>query len=320
MRLLMLLSGLAAKAWKRLRNAKGCRARAFSDAETWYESAWPGERCGSDTRCEACQPDGVCDACDTIDGRWVDAVAEYAQTCDGCGDLTMNENLTEDGSTRLSYCQKCRVSGGRGYRHGWYSVENDRQLGHYFCKAADGGVVKVTNATHSPAGGLAGWPDAVYVGELASCAPCQPPLPMTEERAKFVVAFLKRAFSVRTITSRSPLDVKRGGRIKDIHAFPTPGSPDWSVQFDVSGRTWFIHRSQIGIDLGKAGPELWDLGESTPKLWVEMTADSSTARSTFEPDGGCLSHEDRSFWSMAKRALWTGNYDGTARARDYLRL
>lgn len=61
------------------------------------------------------------------------------------------------------------------YRHGWYSAENDRALGHYFCKAVDGRVVKVTNATQSPTGGLAGWPDAVYVGELASPRPCPGP-------------------------------------------------------------------------------------------------------------------------------------------------
>jgi len=52
------------------------------------------------------------------------------------------------------------------HRHGWYSVENDKALGHYYCTLAAGGTVMVTNVTISPTGGLAGWPDAVYVGEV----------------------------------------------------------------------------------------------------------------------------------------------------------
>jgi len=52
------------------------------------------------------------------------------------------------------------------YRHGWYSVENDKSLGHYYCTLASGGTVMVTNVTQAPTGGLAGWPDAVYRGEV----------------------------------------------------------------------------------------------------------------------------------------------------------
>lgn len=126
--------------------------------------------------------DGDCDACDTIDGRWMNAIAEYAQTCDGCANLTMNENLTMDQNTHLSYCRKCerQRDGHSLYCHGWYSVENDKSLGHFYCTltrsgpsinvsaiaAAQGGTVMVTNVTTSPTGGLVGWPDAMYVGEV----------------------------------------------------------------------------------------------------------------------------------------------------------
>ncbi len=52
------------------------------------------------------------------------------------------------------------------HRHGWYSVENDKEMGHYFRTLATGGTVMVTNVTISPTGGLADWPDAVYAGEI----------------------------------------------------------------------------------------------------------------------------------------------------------
>lgn len=53
-----------------------------------------------------------------------------------------------------------------GYRHGWYSVENDKSLGHFYCALASGGTVRVTNVTNDRNSGLAGWPDAVYVGDV----------------------------------------------------------------------------------------------------------------------------------------------------------
>ncbi len=108
MNLLRLLSGLAARAF-------GAAIIESSQPDPgWYRSTSLGEWCGSDTHCDACRTDGDCDLCDTIDGRHMDAVAEYAQTCDGCGELTENESLTMNRTTHLSYCRnyrKCRSAG-----------------------------------------------------------------------------------------------------------------------------------------------------------------------------------------------------------------
>ncbi len=214
--ILRMLTGIAAWVWCRKRR------RANSQTASWYDSATLGEWCGSDTHCIRCRTNGDCDSCDTIDGRHMDAVAEHAQTCDSCADLTKNESLTMHPTTHLLYCERCLRQGageewaykvwecGCGvspvytdtdcakqlcpdcgdsmvsqwptttetvarhrrakkrspYRHGWYSVENDRALGHYYCTAVNGGTVRVTNVTQEPTGGLAGWPDAVYMGEV----------------------------------------------------------------------------------------------------------------------------------------------------------
>jgi len=48
------------------------------------------------------------ESCDTIDGRWIEAVSEYASTCDGCGELAMHADLEMDEATQLGYCEKCR--------------------------------------------------------------------------------------------------------------------------------------------------------------------------------------------------------------------
>ena len=48
-----------------------------------------------------------CDREDEIDGRFIDAVAEYASTCDGCGELTHHDFLTMDDETQLGYCEVC---------------------------------------------------------------------------------------------------------------------------------------------------------------------------------------------------------------------
>ena len=42
-----------------------------------------------------------------ICGRWMEAVNEYASTCDGCAELTMHENMTMDMKTQLGYCDNC---------------------------------------------------------------------------------------------------------------------------------------------------------------------------------------------------------------------
>jgi len=59
--------------------------------------------------CSQANADGSCDVCDTIDGRGVEAVAEYASTCDTCGELCMHVLLRDrcDGS-QLGDCPACR--------------------------------------------------------------------------------------------------------------------------------------------------------------------------------------------------------------------
>ncbi len=46
---------------------------------------------------------------DEVNGRWLSAVCEYASTCDGCGDLTMHEEMTMDDETQLGYCHDCQL-------------------------------------------------------------------------------------------------------------------------------------------------------------------------------------------------------------------
>ncbi|KKM16619.1 hypothetical protein LCGC14_1684060 [marine sediment metagenome] len=53
------------------------------------------------------EKDGINDEDEIEDGRWIEAVSEYASTCDGCGDLTMHENLLMDIETQLGYCPDC---------------------------------------------------------------------------------------------------------------------------------------------------------------------------------------------------------------------
>lgn len=68
-----------------------------------------GEEYYDDGHCPHGKPsDGECDICDTIDGRVVEMVNEYASTCDGdCAQLTSHENLTMDPVTQLGYCEDC---------------------------------------------------------------------------------------------------------------------------------------------------------------------------------------------------------------------
>lgn len=75
---------------------------------TWFEEVKPGKECDHDTRCPAATPDGNCDQCETIDGRYMSEVNEYASTCDGpCADLTSHVELTMDPETQLGYCADC---------------------------------------------------------------------------------------------------------------------------------------------------------------------------------------------------------------------
>ena len=57
--------------------------------------------------CDECNDTGDCDHCDSIDGRWIEAVCEYASTCDGCGELEMHSAMEMDPVTHLGYCARC---------------------------------------------------------------------------------------------------------------------------------------------------------------------------------------------------------------------
>ncbi len=67
-----------------------------------------GRDCTPTTHCASCKPDGSCDYCETIEGRFMEAVNEYASTCDYCGDLCSHD-LFEflDERTQLGACGHC---------------------------------------------------------------------------------------------------------------------------------------------------------------------------------------------------------------------
>jgi len=48
---------------------------------------------------------------DEVDGRWIDAVAEYASTCDGCSELTMHDSMEMDHETQFGFCERCMKNG-----------------------------------------------------------------------------------------------------------------------------------------------------------------------------------------------------------------
>ena len=77
-------------------------------ASSWYKKVVPGVMCTPTTRCTHAQRSGACDSCDTIDGRYMGAVSDYASTCDGpCAELTHHDLLAMDPETQLGYCQTC---------------------------------------------------------------------------------------------------------------------------------------------------------------------------------------------------------------------
>jgi len=72
----------------------------------WYQATPLGQFCSSDSHCADCKPDGDCDPCRTIDGRFIDEVNCYASKCDLCADLTSHELMTAD-ENDLGYCESC---------------------------------------------------------------------------------------------------------------------------------------------------------------------------------------------------------------------
>jgi len=67
-----------------------------------------------DKKCKFCggllseHIDGIeCPDDNAVYGRTMEVVAQYASTCDGCGDLTMHEMMEMDEETQLGYCEEC---------------------------------------------------------------------------------------------------------------------------------------------------------------------------------------------------------------------
>jgi hypothetical protein len=76
--------------------------------QSWFKETTMGKECTYDTHCSYCKPDGDCDSCNTVDGRWIEEVCEYASTCDGpCMELTHHDLLCMDPVTQLGYCSLC---------------------------------------------------------------------------------------------------------------------------------------------------------------------------------------------------------------------
>ncbi len=60
------------------------------------------------TACVNCGEEGCDDSCLFVEGRDMQAVCEYASTCDGCFELTLHEEMAMDPETQLGYCEDCQ--------------------------------------------------------------------------------------------------------------------------------------------------------------------------------------------------------------------
>jgi hypothetical protein len=77
---------------------------ANGDKEWWINGIMVDEYDPNNEDCKDCEYRD-CESC--CDGRFTDAVNEYASTCDGCGELTSNELMWYDEKTQLGYCDEC---------------------------------------------------------------------------------------------------------------------------------------------------------------------------------------------------------------------
>ena len=77
----------------------------------WYLNTKLGEECDNEYHCEDCEPLGICETCDTVDGRWIQAVSDYASTCDYCQELTSHCLMEMHEETQLGLCDNCRGKG-----------------------------------------------------------------------------------------------------------------------------------------------------------------------------------------------------------------
>lgn len=58
--------------------------------------------------CQDWIPTRIEDDCsDCVDGRYIEAVNEYASTCDGCSENTSHDLMWMDPVTQLGYCERC---------------------------------------------------------------------------------------------------------------------------------------------------------------------------------------------------------------------
>ena len=77
----------------------------------WYDKATLADECTFDTKCPHCEPNGDCEPCGTIDGRFMEVVNQYASTCDWCGEMAMHEDMNMHEKTQLGICGDCRKKG-----------------------------------------------------------------------------------------------------------------------------------------------------------------------------------------------------------------
>lgn len=76
-------------------------------ASEWFLNTILGEKCNDTEHCEDCDPFGDCDPCHTMNGRVVEEVCCYADTCDWCAELTHNAEKHMDPKTQFAYCENC---------------------------------------------------------------------------------------------------------------------------------------------------------------------------------------------------------------------
>lgn len=78
----------------------------------WYSLTVLDDECCYNTHCKDCEPNGNCDVCETIDGRYMEAVNDYASTCDVCCELTHHDLFAYiDPVTQLGCCESCFEKG-----------------------------------------------------------------------------------------------------------------------------------------------------------------------------------------------------------------
>lgn len=75
----------------------------------YKKTTWLGEECSISlgSHCNDCDEYGFCDSCGTFEGRDMEAISDYASTCDGCMDHTSHQEMGMDPQTQLGYCHTC---------------------------------------------------------------------------------------------------------------------------------------------------------------------------------------------------------------------